>query len=105
MTEHQAVLFCTFCARPQTDVGILVTAPCGSAAICDDCLDLAIDIVRVAKEDRAAMAARAAEEAAWLERETNPEWKKGLHKFVELPEVTDSSDLQPGASLPKNTDV
>ena len=93
MAEHQAILFCTFCARPQTDVGILVTAPCGSAAICDDCLDLAIDIVRVAKEDRAAMAARAAEEAVWSEREASPEWQKGLHKFLEPYKDTNSSDL------------
>jgi ATP-dependent protease Clp ATPase subunit len=91
--SDQPFLFCTFCSRPQTDVAILVAAPGGSAAICDDCLDLAVDVVRMTKEDRAAVAAGAAEEAAWLKREANPEWQKGLHKFVEPNDDTNRSDL------------
>jgi ATP-dependent protease Clp ATPase subunit len=84
--SDQPIIFCAFCSRPQTCVGILVAAPDGSTAICDDCLDLAIDVVRVTKEDRAAA-------ASWLKREANPEWQKGLHKFVEPHEDTNSSDL------------
>jgi ClpX C4-type zinc finger len=70
--------FCAFCNRPQTEVEVLVGAPGGSAAICDDCAKTAVDIVQLVKADRAR-----AEEAAWLEREADPDWRKGLHNFRE----------------------
>jgi hypothetical protein len=92
MTEHQAVLFCTFCARPQTDVGLLITAPDGSTAICDDCVDSATAIVDRWKEDRRIAAAQAKDDAAWREREANPEWQKGLHTFNDQAPTPDSRD-------------
>jgi len=85
MTEPQAVLFCTFCARPQTDVGLLIAAPDGSTAICDDCVDIAADIVGSWKENRRIAAAEAREAAEWCEREADPEWQKGLHNFMNQP--------------------
>jgi len=92
MTEHRAILFCTLCGRPQTDVGVLIAAPDGSTAICDDCVDLATDIVGCWKKDCLIAEAQAKEEAEWAEREANPEWQKGLHKFAEQRPMPDRRD-------------
>jgi len=90
MIEQQAILFCTFCGRPQTDVAVLITAPDGSAAICGDCVALAVDIAASHEKDR--LAAQAKEETEWCEREATPDWQKGLHHFIDQTLMPGSRD-------------
>jgi ParB-like chromosome segregation protein Spo0J len=53
-------LHCTFCRKCERQAKLLIQASDGIHAICDECIDLAADIVRQAREKEAAAAKKAA---------------------------------------------
>jgi ATP-dependent Clp protease ATP-binding subunit ClpX len=49
MSETKTKLFCSFCGKRQDEVKKLIAGP--NIFICDECVDLCADIIRVERED------------------------------------------------------
>jgi len=46
------IVLCTYCQTPSTKADILVAAPNNMAAICDECVELAVKVIKTTRDAR-----------------------------------------------------